>query len=235
MDLIKELLERPIAFYPVLARLFGDVNQAILWQQIYYWSKRCNDKDGWVYKSKEELEEETTLTRKQQDTARTKLTKNGYLKTALKKRPDGAPTIHYQCQDQLVQRRLMDKPQTSQSIDSSESAKSSIHRLPKTTPSEPKARGDGNENKKSIQRWAEIEAVFIYFSPEGKRQPWWSHKREADAVLRLIDMEGMDQIKKAIIFLRRHNGDMYCPMVNRPFQLEAKWDDILAYKRRSGL
>lgn len=99
-------LERVIAFSPVLSRLFGGVNEAIYFQQLYYWSDKGARDDGWIYKKKVEIEEETTLTRDQQDPIRKKLEKLGYLETRLIK-ANGAPTLHYKINAQKVNEDLM--------------------------------------------------------------------------------------------------------------------------------
>ena len=87
-------LGRPIAFYAELARELGGIEEAIFYQQIHYWGQRGKRDDGFVYKTVEELEEETTLSRYQQDRIRKKLIKKGWLEVKLFK-ANGAPTLHY--------------------------------------------------------------------------------------------------------------------------------------------
>lgn len=88
------MLERPIAFYPFLARELGDIESAIYYQQILYWSDKGSREDGYIYKTVKEIEEETTLTKKQQSRIRKKLIKLGWLEVK-KKKANGAPTLHY--------------------------------------------------------------------------------------------------------------------------------------------
>lgn len=72
-DALRALLsDRPIAFHPVLARLLGGINEALLFQQLAYWSDKGDDPE-WIYKSQVELEAETTLSEYQQLQARKKL------------------------------------------------------------------------------------------------------------------------------------------------------------------
>ena len=47
--------------------------------QAVYWSRRTNEDSGWFYKTQAEWEEETGLTRSEQETARSKLCKIGVL------------------------------------------------------------------------------------------------------------------------------------------------------------
>lgn len=64
------LLDRPIAFHRCYVTLSGSVNAGLLLSQAVYWSLRTTDPDGWFYKTREEWEAETGLTRTEQETAR---------------------------------------------------------------------------------------------------------------------------------------------------------------------
>lgn len=75
---IKEILDRPIAYHRIFARLTGSVSTGVFLSQAYYWSLRTKDPDGWFYKIQEEWEEETCLGRKQQETARKRLIQLGF-------------------------------------------------------------------------------------------------------------------------------------------------------------
>jgi len=87
-----ELLKRPIAYHPAIAKAFGSVNLALMWSQLYYWSERTTDPDGWIYKSHDEMFEETGLSRREQDTARKLGVSLGVLDDKLAGSP---PRIHY--------------------------------------------------------------------------------------------------------------------------------------------
>lgn len=67
---IGELLKRPIAFQPIVAKAVESIPLAILWSQLYYWSDKTTDPDGWIYKTIYEITDETSLTRKQQALAK---------------------------------------------------------------------------------------------------------------------------------------------------------------------
>lgn len=72
-DILRGLLsDRPIAFHPQMARLFGGINEALLFQQLAYWSDKGSDPE-WIYKTQKDIELEITLTRTQQENARRKL------------------------------------------------------------------------------------------------------------------------------------------------------------------
>lgn len=69
---------RAIAYRPNLARLFGGVVAEIFFEQIFYWQDKADPVLG-VYKTQEELEIETGLSRKEQETARKLLREKGVL------------------------------------------------------------------------------------------------------------------------------------------------------------
>lgn len=73
-----DLLDRPIAFHRPFVTLAGSVNAALLLSQAIYWSKRTKDPEGWFYKSARDWEEETGLTRREQETARKSLKALGF-------------------------------------------------------------------------------------------------------------------------------------------------------------
>lgn len=70
---------RPVAYYPRLARFLGSVNAAILFAQLHYWHDRGSDTELGVYKTSQELTEETGLSYREQATARAQLRAAGYL------------------------------------------------------------------------------------------------------------------------------------------------------------
>lgn len=71
-------LGRPIAVYPALMRKVG-LAPGILLCQLAYWHGKQHDPDGWIRKSWSELEEETSLTRRQQQSAREELKAQGLI------------------------------------------------------------------------------------------------------------------------------------------------------------
>lgn len=89
---IKALLERPIAYSPVVAKATGSVKLTVLWCQIHYWTDRARDPEGWVYKTAENILDETGLSRKEQQTARDLAESLGVMETKVKGTP---PTLHF--------------------------------------------------------------------------------------------------------------------------------------------
>lgn len=60
---------RPILYQPGLSLVLGSVNAGVLMSQLLYWHEKGRRKDGWIYKTMDELKAETGLTRTQQETA----------------------------------------------------------------------------------------------------------------------------------------------------------------------
>lgn len=63
------ILDRTVAFHPVFVDLTGSVAAALLLSQSVYWQNRASG-DGWWWKTAAEWQEETRLSRHEQDSAR---------------------------------------------------------------------------------------------------------------------------------------------------------------------
>lgn len=70
---------RPVAYYPHLRKITGSTNATILLCQFIYWLGKQSDPDGWLYKTSDEIEDETGLSYEEQKVARKKLVENGLL------------------------------------------------------------------------------------------------------------------------------------------------------------
>lgn len=141
MQALTLTLERPIAFYPQLARALGGTDEAVFVQQLYYWRDKGTRADGYIYKTKEEIEKETSLSRKTQDRIRNKLEGLGVLRTKLLK-ANGAPTVHYYLiltelqalLNGLAPTGLMEKPQRDYSITKTTTKTTSITNVIEASP-----------------------------------------------------------------------------------------------------
>lgn len=71
-------LGRPLVVYPSLARLFGLKSAAFLCN-LFWWTGKQRDPEGWIYKTIAEIEAETGLTRTEQATAVSDLKRHGVL------------------------------------------------------------------------------------------------------------------------------------------------------------
>ena len=80
MSTIATYLDRPIAFQRVFVALGAGITGALLLSQAVYWSRRSGDDTGWFFKTQVEWEEETGLTRREQEGARSRLQSMGLLR-----------------------------------------------------------------------------------------------------------------------------------------------------------
>ena len=76
--------ERPIAYDAPLARALGSATAAIFLSQLIYWTPKTKSSDGWIWKTREEIYEETALTRYEQEGARKVLVKAGVIEEKLR-------------------------------------------------------------------------------------------------------------------------------------------------------
>jgi len=78
---LAEHFDRPIAFQRPFVTITGSVTAALFLSQAVYWAKNriAQDRDGWFYKIVPEWEEETGLSRREQESARRRLTQLGIL------------------------------------------------------------------------------------------------------------------------------------------------------------
>jgi hypothetical protein len=106
--IIELLGDRPIAYHPMLAKALGGVVEAVFASQLLYWTGKGKIAGNWIYKTQAEMEEETGLTRSNQETARKTLIKMGILEEARR----GVPgRMHYRLDlDKLADLLTMRKP-----------------------------------------------------------------------------------------------------------------------------
>ncbi len=64
---------RPVVYYPSLNAITGSVAATVFLANLFQWSGTQRDPDGWIYKTQEEIEAETGLSRREQETARKQL------------------------------------------------------------------------------------------------------------------------------------------------------------------
>ena len=91
-DGLSKALVRPVAFYPVLAGLCGSIAAGVILSQAVYWSERTTLPGEWFYKAAREWQQETGLTRHQQESARRLLREQPFWQEKLQ----GVPaTLHF--------------------------------------------------------------------------------------------------------------------------------------------
>lgn len=86
--------------------------------------------------------------------------------------------------------------------------------------------------KKKDRRVKDKEAIFSLF---GVKQPWWYHKQQREAALRLFDMRGLDKVSYGVEVMKENTDDPMCPQAHTPFEYESKLPKLSAYIKRKGL
>lgn len=90
----KYIRKRTVAFQIVFVEVFGGINEALLLQQLLFWNDKGSRKDGYIYKTMDEIQEEIMISHSQQRRAREVLEKIGVLKTKIA-RTRGETMRHY--------------------------------------------------------------------------------------------------------------------------------------------
>ena len=107
--MIKELLphvfNKPIAFHRILAEVAGSVNGGVFLSQAMYWSNIKTAQDGWFYKTVEDWEGETFLSRREQETVRRNLIKIGVLE---EKRAGIPAKLYFRVKTDALLKKLTD-------------------------------------------------------------------------------------------------------------------------------
>lgn len=100
---IFQILAPPIAFHRCLVPVAGSVNGALMLSQAIYWTSKTRDPQGWFYKSQKDWEEETGLSRSEQDIARKLLRSGCFWQEKLR----GVPaTLYFRVDCEILQTRL---------------------------------------------------------------------------------------------------------------------------------
>ena len=229
--ILSNQLERPIAFYPFLARALGDVESAIFYQQLHFWSDKGSLKDGWIYKSKKEIEDETTLTRTQQDRIRKKLVKLDWIEIKVVKAV-GAPTLHYRCKMDfsistnhaypLAQSRPIEKHKRDLSSITENTTENTTENIAPET-------GAGSPQKKSKVLFTTLGAdILKEFEDkvDPKNGTYYNNKTQRAAADFLIEEYSFEKVSKVISILQKTNKIPYYPKIYSPADLKEKWQAL---------
>lgn len=125
---VYSFLDRPIAFHRSFIKLKIGVTGALFLSQAIYWSHRTRDPEGWFYKTGVEWEEETGLTRREQDGARRKLRNLGIISEEKR----GVPCrIHYRVNADILNSLMLELLKSEQENDAP-NVQTSLHKSANT-------------------------------------------------------------------------------------------------------
>lgn len=91
--------------YSSWVKAFGSADAASFLFMLSRWHDRGNRDDGFIYKSREEIEVETGITRYRQEKITNELEKIGVIETK-KLRANNAPTLHYKLNPDVAQKLI---------------------------------------------------------------------------------------------------------------------------------
>jgi len=105
---IIDLLDRPVAYHRVYRVITGSTVAAVMLSQAAYWQQVCDksgcgDGHGWWWKDRTEWEQETGLSRSEQETARKRLVQIGVLE---EKRRGVPARMWYRIDIQILEEKL---------------------------------------------------------------------------------------------------------------------------------
>ncbi len=109
-NLIHELSgQQNLVSIPVVyIEITGDLNTALLLNQMVFWSDKSKRKDGYFYKSYKDWEDEIHLSEYQVRRSIKKLKELDFIETELK-RANGSPTLHFKVKIDLVSEWILKK------------------------------------------------------------------------------------------------------------------------------
>lgn len=111
--LLAAMSSRMVSFYPALALALDSIPAAIMLGQLLYWHGKQADPDGWIRKSAAEMEDETAVTIRQQESARAILIEAG----AIEYERRGVPPIgHYKINHDNIIRMFVDDRQLPRNV-----------------------------------------------------------------------------------------------------------------------
>lgn len=79
-----------------------------------------------------------------------------------------------------------------------------------------------------------ILGVFKVWSEKYPKN-WEVNTTQRGAAQRLLDERGLEQIQRAVAFYRENKDTPFCPVVDTPYKLDSKWNDLGEFKKRNNL
>ena len=153
---LRTILTRPIAFHRLFADIAGSVGGGVFLSQLYYWSEKTDDPQGWIYKTAAEWYDETMLGRRELDSIRKVLKEKGIIKEKLA----GVPaTVHYKIEwNELFYRLKLSAQERREQITESRTNQFGVKRQ-----TEEKDKLDGAKSQTSLAENANLLIIRDFF------------------------------------------------------------------------
>lgn len=148
--LIKAMSKRLVAFNPIYTEVGCSITATVMLCQLLYWSDRTTDKNGWIYKTQDEMKAETGLTRSEQETARKLLKKLGFISETKR----GVPCkVHYKVEHETLHDALLNHAKSDKNPQFAENLQTGLQESCKLD-----CRNPANKNAETLQSNTEITA-----------------------------------------------------------------------------
>lgn len=235
---IKLLSEKPIAFSPMISKAVGSITTGLLLQQLLYWTGKGYDENGWIYKSVKEMDDETSLTERQQEGAIKKLIQfklievesreKGQWKTSRRFRVIGGvenvakfvskKSIPHRTKGAMGEDKMGDGPQDKMG----DVLYTENTRTENTTEIAPASGAD------------EIINLFDTFKKTGLCPMInFGNKTQRAAAGDLIKKFGLEKMISAVKYAASISGDKYAPVITTPLQLKEKIGLLIVYSKKN--
>ncbi len=90
--------------------------------------------------------------------------------------------------------------------------------------------GERVEVKPQTKKYPNSKVVFSLF---GKYPANWKiNKTQLQSAENLFLERGVEQIIKALNFIKENKEDKFCPIINSPYDLDSKWAKMIGFKKR---
>lgn len=95
--------------------------------------------------------------------------------------------------------------------------------------------GDGSikdESKPVLKKYPNAPAIRKIFQEVLGINPqsWKQHKPQLQSCENLFKERTPDKVRSALIFYKEHQGEEFCPVINSPYDLDAKWTKLGEFK-----
>lgn len=222
--------EKPIAFRKEFAIALGGIDESLYLQQLLYWSNKGAREDGWFYKKMEEIEDETTLTRRPQDRCKKKLTEMGLIETkVMVVKNTNKPTVHFRINFANVQNVLLQYTQKDKSKCTVRTIANVLN--VQNTITENTTENTTEREKLFLKSQLEKkvgEIIKEFESIDPKNKMYYQRKIQREACKFLIEnytFEKTIEMIKIIPVVK--NKISYFPSITSPLDLQEKWMKVL--------
>lgn len=83
------------------------------------------------------------------------------------------------------------------------------------------------QKRPSIAAYPHAREIFELFP--NKQFTWRRNTSYCSSAENLYQVRGVEDVREALKYVLRHRSDPYCPEIYTPYDLDMKWDKLVAY------